>query len=304
VPTVHLAAGPHVIRTSAGLQTGVQLDELVFASAPGGKPLSADDGRVTGLGTTPGPAPKLTVVHNGATRMRVHVTGASSPFWLVLGESQSNGWRATVAHQGSLGTSELVDGYANGWLVHPKQSSFDVVIEWTPQRRVWAAIWISLAAALACLGIAVVSYVRRRAPATVALGDDRAALEWPIPARRERGAVVLRGRTRVVLPILAGLAAALIVAPWVGVLVALLLAVMQWRPRVRAVLVLGPPLLLALAGVYILYLQHRFRFPPLFEWPTLFPYARPLGWLAVVLLAADAVAERFAPAPEKRAEGA
>jgi hypothetical protein len=172
------------------------------------------------------------------------------------------------------------------------------VLEWTPQRRVWAAIWISLAAAIACIGIAAVSYVRRRAPATVAAPDARTRLEWPIPPRRARGAVALHGRARVMVPIGAGLVAALVFAPWAGVLVALLLAAMQWRPRVRAVLVLAPPLLLALAGVYILYLQHHFRFPPLFEWPTLFPYARPLAWLAVVLLAADVVAERFASTPE------
>ena len=62
-------------------------------------------------------------------------------------------------------------------------------------------------------------------------------------------------------------------------------------------------MLLAIAGVYILYLQHHFRFPPLFEWPTLFPYARPLGWLAVVLLAADVVAERFSAPPESAPDG-
>jgi hypothetical protein len=68
------------------------------------------------------------------------------------------------------------------------------------------------------------------------------------------------------------------------------------------VLVLGPAVLLALAGVYILYLQRHFQFPPLFEWPTLFPYARPLGWLAVVLLAADVVAERFGGGREPSVE--
>ena len=72
---------------------------------------------------------------------------------------------------------------------------------------------------------------------------------------------------------------------------------------VQGHVLLGPPLLLALAGVYILYLQHHFRFPPLFEWPTLFPYARPLGWLAVVLLAADVVAERFSAPPESAPDG-
>ena len=94
------------------------------------------------------------------------------------------------------------------------------------------------------------------------------------------------------MPLLAGLVAALIVAPWVGALVAVLLAAMQWRPRLRAVLVLGPAVCLALVTAYVLYLQHHFRFPPLFEWPTLFPFGRTLGWLAVVFLGADVFAER------------
>jgi hypothetical protein len=94
------------------------------------------------------------------------------------------------------------------------------------------------------------------------------------------------------VPVLAGLVAALVVAPWVGALVAAVLVAMQWRPRARVVLVLGPAVLLTLVTAYMVYLQHHFRFPPLFEWPTLFPLARPLGWLAVVFLAADVLAER------------
>ena len=81
--------------------------------------------------------------------MRVHVTTATKPFWLVLGESQSPGWQAHVVGGRDLGGSQLVDGYANGWLVTPPASgSFDVVFEWTPQRQVWAAIWLSLLGAL------------------------------------------------------------------------------------------------------------------------------------------------------------
>ncbi len=94
------------------------------------------------------------------------------------------------------------------------------------------------------------------------------------------------------MPACAGLAAALIVAPWVGALVAILLLAVQRQPRLRAVLVLGPAVLLALVTVYVVYLQHHLRFPPVFEWPTLFPLGRPLAWLAVVLLGVDALVER------------
>ncbi|HTD50307.1 MAG TPA: discoidin domain-containing protein, partial [Acidimicrobiia bacterium] len=165
IPTISLTRGVHVIRTSQGLRTGIQLDRIVLASAADGSALPVGGGRVTRLGTASPTVPQVTMVHDGPTRMRVHVSGATEPFWLVLGESQSNGWTATIANAGGLGRSHLVDGYANGWLVQPKQAAFDVVLEWTPQRRVWTAIWLSLAAAIACVGIAVVSYLRRRTPA-------------------------------------------------------------------------------------------------------------------------------------------
>jgi hypothetical protein len=304
VPAVELGAGSHDVRTSEGLRSGLQFDRVVLASAAGGGPLAVRDGRVTGLGSTSPPAPRVTVVHDGATRMRVHVAGADEPFWLVLGESQSPGWKATVVDGESLGPSQMVDGYANGWLVRSSPRDFDVVLEWTPQRRVWAAIWISIAAALMCIVIACVGFVRarRRTNADAIDPDDaRVRLEWPVPPRDPSGPR-RRGRVRVAVPLLAGAVAGLVLAPWAGALTALLLLGMQWRPRLRVVLVLGPALLLTLAGAYLMYLQRHFQFPPLFEWPTLFPYARPLGWLAVVFLAADVVAERFggprAAAPE------
>ena len=188
-PTITLGRGPHIVRTSEGVRTGVQIDRLVLASAAGGAPLAVGGGRVLGLGNTPPPAPKVTVVHNGETRMRVHVSGANEPFWLVLGESQSPGWHATISGQGALGPSQLVDGYANGWRVNPKQSSFDVVLEWTPQRRVWAALWISGIAMLGCLLFAIWAFVRRRKKVAVAPNpaDSDVWNEWPVPERGTQG---------------------------------------------------------------------------------------------------------------------
>ena len=75
----------------------------------------------------------------------------------------------------------------------------------------------------------------------------------------------------------------------------------QWRPRLRVVFV-------ARAGGAArcsrprtsLYVQHHFQFPPVFEWPTLFPLARPLAWLAVVFLGVDVVLERVGAGPPDR----
>jgi len=96
----------------------------------------------------------------------------------------------------------------------------------------------------------------------------------------------------VLVPLVAALVAAVVVGPWLGVVVLVLLAAMRWRPRLRGVLVLGPAIALAVVTVYVVYLQHHFQFPAVFEWPTLFPWGRPLGWLAVVFLAVDVRVER------------
>jgi hypothetical protein len=54
---------------------------------------------------------------------------------------------------------------------------------------------------------------------------------------------------------------------------------------------LVPAALLALCGLYIVVEQYRYRYPPVFEWPTVFPHARTLAWIAVVLVMADGVVE-------------
>jgi hypothetical protein len=66
-------------------------------------------------------------------------------------------------------------------------------------------------------------------------------------------------------------------------------AFVRW-PRARTLLLL-PALLLFLSGAYIVTQQFRYRFPSVFEWPTLFPHARTPAWIAVMLLLGDAVVE-------------
>jgi len=75
------------------------------------------------------------------------------------------------------------------------------------------------------------------------------------------------------------------------VLLAALVALALRVPRARALLALGAPAALGVAGLWIAVSQIRNHAPPVFEWPTFFPRTRTLGWLAIVLLAADALVE-------------
>ena len=301
VPVLDLGAGEHLVRVADGIDTGVQVYRLVVACGADGESIEVGGGRVTGLPREAPPAPAATVEESGRTSMRVRVQGATEPFWLVLGESNNAGWTARVAGGESLGGSRLVDGYANGWRIDPDgRDSFVVEIDWTPQRRVSASIAVSALGMLVCAGIVAVTWRRRRARAGVTLagagteadegadeGTDAPVLSNPFSGSGERApawAIVLG-------PLLTGGAAAAIVTPWVGLAVGVLvLGALRW-PAARGVIAMLPPLVLGSAALYIAYKQQRDHLPPVFEWPTLFPRARTAGWVAIVLIGADAAVE-------------
>jgi hypothetical protein len=265
------------------------MDRLVFASAAGGGPASVAGGRVLPATKTAPAAPNVEVTRDGRARMRVHVSGATEPFWLVLGQSDNRGWQAST-DGGSLGPRRVVDGYANGWYVQPSKESFDVVLDWTPQRRVWVALWVSLAALILCIAIGLFTWWKRRAvlPLITAplVTDSEAELDWPA-----RGGRTPSPRVWVTVSLLAAVAGAIIAAPWIGLVVGVVTAIaMRWRLG-RVLLAAAPGALVGGIGAYIAIDQHRYHIPPVFEWPTAFPRARTLAWIAVLLIAVFVVVD-------------
>jgi hypothetical protein len=89
----------------------------------------------------------------------------------------------------------------------------------------------------------------------------------------------------------AGLVAAVLIKPLPGLLVGLLVLAALFRARWRVLLAIGAPVALGLAALYVLLEQTLNEYPPVFEWPTFFDRVHVLGWLAVALLAADALVE-------------
>ncbi len=292
-----LEAGDHELRAAPGADTGIDLDGLVLGSERGGAPLALGArGAIPPPATARPPAARVEVVESGRTEMTLKVRGAEEPFWLVLGESQNSGWRAKLDGEG-LGGSTLVDGYANGWLVEPGDrdagSTMTVTLSWTPQRQVWFALGISGVAMLLCSALALGLWPRRRAAAAATAASTTATPSAPpvlaVPWRAEG---VRPGRVaRIVIPAVAAVAAGALVRPLAGLLVGALVLVALQRPRWRAVLAIGAPVSLALAGLYVFVQQWRHWYPPVFEWPTFFDRVHVLGWLAVIFLAADALVE-------------
>ena len=80
-----LAAGDHTLRSAVGQDAGIDLDQLTLHSLD-----SQREARAT---ATPA---KVTIDHQGRTSAKVTVGPRATPTWFVLGQSLSNGWKATV----------------------------------------------------------------------------------------------------------------------------------------------------------------------------------------------------------------
>ena len=290
-----LASGDHELRSTDGRTTGVDVDGVTLASAADGGALALGPG-----GAVPTVAkastPKVRVVDDGRTQMHLRVTGATKPFWLVLGQSQNAGWKAT-ANGHDLGGSQLVDGYANGWKVTPGRNGvIDVTLTWTPQRTVWIAIAISAITLLVCL--ALVLGIRRRRnrgrdspaplPDTAIVGEPDQVAVLELPGRRDR---VLGRAATVVGTLGVALGAAALSRWWVGLVVgAAFLLAARW-PRLRWITKLAAPAALAAVALYVVVQQARHHYPSVLEWPANFDRVNAVAWLAVLLLVSDAVLE-------------
>ena len=144
-----LGKGSNTLRAEKGLDTGIDLDRLVLSSDAEGQGTA-----VTTLGTPldqSGAQVRVTGSSPDSYDLKVQTDG--KPFWLVLGESHSDGWEAKAAGT-SLGTPQLVNGFANGWLVRPKgPGTIAIALQFAPQRYVWFGIGLSIVAILACIAL-------------------------------------------------------------------------------------------------------------------------------------------------------
>jgi hypothetical protein len=252
-----LDAGEHDLLTRAGLDSAVDVDRLVLGSDAAGAPAAV--GRrgapLDRAGATAG------VRSEGPTGAEVEVETDGRPFWLVLGQSHSEGWHAE-ASSGSLGPLQQVDGYANGWLVRPSEAgTMTIDLQWRPQRQVWAGLAVSALTALACLAI-VVATARRSAGVVLADAPRLAAL-LTYPGRRTAPWALTALVTALVT-----LAVTVSSRLWIGLVAGVCTLVGARIAEVRRVLFLGPAIALALSRLT----------------------TRPeLAWLALALLLVDLV---------------
>ncbi len=281
---LQLGAGYHDLRITMSPHnpTGFDVNRVVLAS-------NAHDAAAapTALTAATSPPPSTHVVHSDNTSMTVRIDHATQPFWFVLGQSYSSGWTATVNGH-SLGTPQLVNGFANGWRISPTTGSMTLHVVWAPEKSVRLALVASSIGGLACLAILLLALARRRRNRALAL-EPLAVVGWPHPAR-------LVGRRAQWVALGVGVIGALVVRPWVGLLVGLVtLAAARW-PVVRWAMRFAPFLLTAGVAVYVPLEQYFHRYPPRFNWSAFFSAATIPAWIAVLLLLADVMLHVAGPA--------
>jgi hypothetical protein len=343
---VTLGPGPHTVQTAQRLPLGWSIDQLTLASAGGGGAAgSGAAGSGAAGGTTPvaltaarpaGPAPppgdvappSLRLLSHNRTSWSVKVDGNGHPFWLVLGQSLSSGWSASLPNRHGLGSPQLVDGYANGWYVPAGliKGPTTISITWHPQRVIWAAIGVSAAALVASAAIALWPggapaggagavggaaaaasgagsttrrrLVRRRRPGTEPAGggagpgrDARRYHPHAVSWASVGGLGGGRPRLgRVVLAaLLWGIVAAVVSRPLIGVISALAVGVGCWWKRGRLAVRIGAVGSLVGLGLYVIAQQLRYRYLPTIDWPSDLSFANSLAWTGILLLGADAV---------------
>jgi arabinofuranan 3-O-arabinosyltransferase len=288
-----LGAGNHTLTSTPGQIAGFDIDQLALTSAAGG-----------GAGPAVSPAlpsapPPVVVASHTSTAMQLKVSGLNAgvaPFELVMGQSINAGWVATINGH-SLGTPELIDGFANGWRVDPATLGtlpagglVTVDLRWAPQGRVNIGLLVSLLAILACLVLAFSPLGRRRfgSRRDAVIGDDDAPrLARPFAADGPPTPLA----ASVVAGVITGVVAGLITTPVTGVIVAAATLVALRVPRLRMLLGLAAVGCVLAAGIYVVARQGSAHIVDSGSWPSAFDLASTLTWAGVVFLGADATVE-------------
>lgn len=282
---VAITGGDHRFVAAPGAVSGLDIDQLVWCSAGGGQPCDETDGLA--LPAADPPPPVVAVTGSDDATVDVSVTGAEpgTPFWLVLGQSHDAGWELVtedVVHE----SSQLVSGYANGFLVTPSTRDFEVTLRFVPQNRVDVAFLLSLVALLVVVGLLLLP-ARPVGPVPIALQEPLRrirALSWEgaLPSRRDA----------IVVGVGAGVGAGLVIDPLIGVAVGLLTGIASRREGWRWLFTLLPAGLVLLAGAMVVAEQYRDAPAHDLAWPGRVAGAHELVLTAVVLLVVDVAIDR------------
>ncbi len=284
-PATALTVGSALLESAAGAETGIDVDTFALSSAAGGA--AGEDTLQAPVPSGPAP-PETTTERLGRNHHRVSVEAASEPYWVVLGQSWSTGFRATTSDGRDLGEPTLINGYANGWLIDPAVDGADVTVDivWAPQRLVWIGLALSGVAVALCLCLVAAPMLRARRSRDAA---RRQMLYGPLPARPVAVAAwfvdgdVLAWPSAVAATLCAAVGGTVFGAPVIGLVLAVLtIAATRLRRgqvALRAVVVGA----FGAAVAYIVAKQLRYRYIADFDWVSRFEATH--GWVLLAVFA-------------------
>lgn len=256
--SLELAAATHVISSTVGIDVGLDVDRVVLSSAADGEAVAVAPrgGPRTDVGATV----EVRADRRG-TDYDLGLRSDGEPFWLVLGQSDSRGWRLEI-DGATVGPREVVDGYANGWLVTPQRpGALSASLTWAPQRVVWVTLGLSAAAVALCL---VLVGRGRRAPERGLADPPRLARPGPGLAELTPGVPGLA--------VAVGVATLLVATPTAAAVASGAVLLGALVPRATWLWAVVAPVLVVLARSL--------------ERPQ-------LAWVALALLAADLVVDHW-----------
>jgi len=281
-----LDAGEHIVRTGAGIRSGLDVDRIVLTSAG-----TADE-------VPTAPPVGATVISQTKTSRTVRVEACPHGCWFVFGEGYSTGWKATM-DGASLGSQTQVDGGFNGWYLPPSNAPRTIHLSFTGQRTLVIGLVLTGLGLLLC--IALVVFDKRRTdveaadqPTAIALWGRPidAPYRWTSPSTLSTSVAAVAG--------------ALVISPLWGLICAAV--------SFLACFVIRRPPLLGYAAVAIvayigLVMVHRVTSRHPFAnagWPGEFEDLHRLGMSVIVLLLASTIGgiRHRPPAPSAPAQPA
>lgn len=302
---VSLGPGDHVVTTSSRLPSGWSIDSLVLNS-----PASPAGGTVGNAPAAGAPA-KVTVDHHDRTSWDLTVKSSGRSFWLVLGQSFSDGWTATLAGGRSLGSPQLVDGYATGWLIPAGMIDgvAKVHLSWSPQKVVWGAIAISAGALVLSLAVGSLPFAaelrrRRGRGAPTAIAPAGACLAFSLSTTAGRRGRVAPWIASVVAAVVWAGASTFVSRPAIGAVCGAAVLLGCRYPWGRAATRLSALAALLALPAYVAEQQAVHRYLPTIDWPAALASANDLAWLGICLLGADLVSGAARARAGRRSGGA
>ncbi len=314
---VTISKGSHLLETSIGKDFGFDINELVLDSAAGGasEPLTSD-GYVQ-RAPSPEPSSHIRILSENATNVKVSIQTTGGPVWLVLGESQDSGWQAYGTIDGKKysdlngAKSNLIDGYANGWLINPPPGvhTIDVTLTFTPQHVIDVSL-ITSAGAIGLCSIFAFIPLRRRAKSRRKRKHGKSRFKWKngtMVATRTVEETFSQSVPKLQLPLfghnfrtsllvaipvslLTGSVAGFFYLPKLGVIVAIATFLVMEVKWLRWITNIGSVAFIIAAGASITYTQatHPHTFGA--GWPNTFNPQANWIWIGVLLLFADSMA--------------